>query len=65
MNSPANSDMLLPEMTMMWLAPVRWKASFSSAGMPLSMPRRMPLASAAAGSGRRRFNSAKPSARTR
>ena len=65
MNSPANRAMLLPEITMMWLAPVRWKASSRSAGMPLSMPRRMPFASAAAGSGSRRFSSAEPSSRTR
>ena len=47
---------LNPEIATMWLVPVVEKASFSSAGMPDSTPRRIPANSEACGSGNRRSN---------
>ena len=61
-STPESSAMLLPEMTITWVVPVALNASATSSGMPLSMPRSIPFASAAAGSGRTRSSSADPRA---
>ena len=52
-----------PEITMTWLVPVAWKRSIKSRGMPVSMPRSIPLATAAYGSGRSLLTVSSPLAR--
>ncbi len=63
-STPESKAMLLPEITITWVVPVTLNASSTSGGIPLSMPSNMPLANAAAGSGRTRLSSADPRART-